>query len=309
MPTSLLRRTAATLALALTVTACGSPGTTPTADAPPPSTTTRPARPTTLVDDTFPIEGGRLRLHCEGEGPSTVLLLAGWDAGGDEAWASVQPSLSQQARVCTYDRFGTGSSDQPATVQTFRSQVSDLHELLEVAGEPGPYVVVGHSFGGAQAVTFAADHREQVAGLLLVDATPTSWPAAVCAVPDDGTPAARSYLELCSVMHDSTRAAERLDVVTAFDLAADIATLGAMPMTVVTATHRTSPGLPPQQLSDLDTAWTTGTERWADLSTCSTVLAVDDTSHYIQIDHPDLILDSIAALLRRPGCGPAPAVP
>ena len=59
-------------------------------------------------------------------------------------------------------------------------------------------MVVGHSFGGAEAVTFASLFADEVTGLVLLDASPTSWPTEVCAVPDDGSDmAAQLALDLC----------------------------------------------------------------------------------------------------------------
>ncbi|WP_436757827.1 alpha/beta fold hydrolase [Streptosporangium sp. V21-05] len=46
----------------------------------------------------------------------------------------------------------------------------ELHEVLEASGEPGPYLIVGHSMGGEIARFYAARHRDQVAGMVLVDA-------------------------------------------------------------------------------------------------------------------------------------------
>lgn len=49
---------------------------------------------------------------------------------------------------------------------------TDLHTLLERAGEAGPYVLVGHSSGGPYVRTFAARYPDQVAGMVLLDAQP-----------------------------------------------------------------------------------------------------------------------------------------
>jgi pimeloyl-ACP methyl ester carboxylesterase len=46
---------------------------------------------------------------------------------------------------------------------------TDLRTLLSQAGEPGPYVLVGHSLGGAYVLDFAARFPAQVAGVVLVD--------------------------------------------------------------------------------------------------------------------------------------------
>ena len=156
MATITLPKALATVALTLTVAACGASNATPAADAPP-STTTTIERPDGLVDELVAIDSGRMHLRCNGSGDTTVLLIAGWGDGG-ESWGAIEPTLAERARVCSYARFGTGTSDPPSTTQTFETQATDLHELLEAAGEPGPYVIVGHSFGGAQAVTFTSQY-------------------------------------------------------------------------------------------------------------------------------------------------------
>jgi alpha-beta hydrolase superfamily lysophospholipase len=43
--------------------------------------------------------------------------------------------------------------------------------LLERGDVPGPYVLAGHSFGGLYVLTFAARYPDEVAGMVLVDAT------------------------------------------------------------------------------------------------------------------------------------------
>ena len=156
------------------------------------STTTTPnaaTRPTTIVDDVVATPNGRMHLSCQGAGDTTAVLIAGFNDDGRN-WSSVTPSLAASTRVCWYSRFGTGDSDQPSTPQTFASQASDLQALLRAAAEPGPYLVVGHSYGGAVAVTFASLFPESVRGLVLIDASPPGWDTATCAVPDDGTEAA-----------------------------------------------------------------------------------------------------------------------
>jgi pimeloyl-ACP methyl ester carboxylesterase len=45
----------------------------------------------------------------------------------------------------------------------------ELHTLLGKAGIEGPYVLVGHSFGGMYMQTYAARYPDEVAGVALVD--------------------------------------------------------------------------------------------------------------------------------------------
>ena len=182
--------------------------------------------------------------------------------------------------------------DPPATTQTFVTQADDLHQLLANAGEQGPYVLVGHSFGGAEAVTFASRYTDEVAGVMLVDASPAAWPDAVCSVP--------AYDAGCTVMHDPDLDPERLDVFEAFAAVAMIDSLGHIPLTVMTAAHRTDPGLDAAELARLDGIWADGVQQWASLSTTSKVVSIEATGHDIQIDRPQVVIDEIRELLDQP---------
>jgi pimeloyl-ACP methyl ester carboxylesterase len=280
----------AVLGLGVTLAGCGS-ASSEASDATAPPTTVAAERPTAPVDDVFEVDGVGFHLHCDGQGDTTVLLIAGWGSGGDEGWSTVRPALVEQARVCTYDRPGTGTSDKPAATQTFETQADDLHAVLDAAGEPGPYIVVGHSFGGAQAVTFTSQHPDEVAGLMLIDASPATWPATACTV--------ASWKALCDVFHDPSLDGERLDVFPAFGAVAAISSLGDVPMTVMPRAHYTYPGLAQDVLTRLDAAWAEGADRWAALSSASTVVPVDDTGHLIQLEQPGLVIDEVEKLLAR----------
>jgi pimeloyl-ACP methyl ester carboxylesterase len=108
-----------------------------------------------------------LYLDCRGEGLPTVVLEAG--SGGDSsAWSAVLDELASTTRTCAYDRAGRGRSD-PAERRTLADAAAELRELLAAAGEAPPYILVAHSLGGAFARVFGADHRDETAGLVLVD--------------------------------------------------------------------------------------------------------------------------------------------
>jgi pimeloyl-ACP methyl ester carboxylesterase len=297
MTTTTITTALASMAIALAASACGGSGTS-TADAArtsvstttiAPETTTSIERPSRLVDELVAIHDGQMHLRCIGSGGTTVLLLAGWDDAGDK-WGALEPAISEHARVCSYSRFGTGVSDAPPSTQTFETQATDLHELLDAAGEPGPYVVLGHSFGGAEAVTFASAYPDEVTGLMLLDASPTTWPDVVCSVP--------AYAGGCAVMHDPTLDPEQVDVFPAFEAVAAITSLGDLPMTVMAAAHRDPHGLSPGELVRLDTSWAEGMEHWAGLSSSSSVVTIEDTGHHIELDQPLLVVDELLELLR-----------
>lgn len=78
---------------------------------------------------------------------------------------------------------------------------------------------------------------------------------------------------------------------------AAISSLGDVPMTVMTAAHRTDPALTQGEIARLDAAWADGVEGWAGLSPASTVVSVQDTGHAIQLDQPALVIEEVARLL------------
>lgn len=110
----------------------------------------------------------KMHLHCVGSGSPTVVVDAGNGSFSLE-WMPVQEALQTTTRVCVYDRAGYGWSEPGPAPRDGAQAVTELHTLLEAAGEPGPFVLVGHSLGGIHARIYAARYPDQVAGLVLVD--------------------------------------------------------------------------------------------------------------------------------------------
>jgi pimeloyl-ACP methyl ester carboxylesterase len=117
------------------------------------------------------IGGYQLHIHCMGEGSPTVILetLSG---GMSPYWAWVQPAVAAHTRVCAYDRAGRAwSQPRPHAAEDPAQQTAlELHTLLEKAGIPGPYILVGHSIGGVYIRRYTGLFPEEVSGVVLVDA-------------------------------------------------------------------------------------------------------------------------------------------
>ena len=153
----------------------------------------KPATSQELVD----IGGGRkMYLKCSGRGSPTVVLVGGLRASADD-WSisdkskpTVFPEVAKFTRVCACDRPGTPVGEKPSRSDpvpqptTAKDAVADLHALLSAAGEAGPYVLVGHSYGGLIVRLYASTYPKEVSGLVLIDAlseglqdaeTPEQW--------------------------------------------------------------------------------------------------------------------------------------
>ncbi|HJQ88413.1 MAG TPA: alpha/beta fold hydrolase [Propionibacteriaceae bacterium] len=118
----------------------------------------------------YDVGGHRLHLDCRGHGSPTVVLSNGLGEVS-ASWSRITAPVAETTRVCAYDRAGQGWSDDAANPQDGVESAKDLHRLLEMAGEHGRYVLVGHSTGGTYAMTYAARYPDQVAGLVLLDSS------------------------------------------------------------------------------------------------------------------------------------------
>jgi len=116
------------------------------------------------------VDGLRMHLVCTGQGSPTVVL----DSGLSNSWLhwyKVQPEVAKFSRVCSYDRAGYGWSDPGPEPRSSLQIAHELKQLLQSAGERGPYVLVGHSMGGYDIRVYAGQYPNDVAGMVLVDAS------------------------------------------------------------------------------------------------------------------------------------------
>jgi pimeloyl-ACP methyl ester carboxylesterase len=118
----------------------------------------------------YDIGGYSIHLNCLGEGQPTVIIDAG--LGDDSSdWMNVQRDASKTTRVCVYDRAGYGWSDNGPKPRNSLRISHELKKLIQKANLNGPFVLVGHSFGGYNMRVFAATYPESIAGMVLVDAS------------------------------------------------------------------------------------------------------------------------------------------
>ncbi|AVR96451.1 alpha/beta fold hydrolase [Pseudoduganella armeniaca] len=112
------------------------------------------------------VPGTRLHVRELGSGPA-LLLVHG--LGGQMAHFTygLARRLADRYRVVVVDRPGSGYSHRHADGAGLRTQAGALAALIDTLGLARP-VVVGHSLGGAVALTLALEHPDRVAGLALL---------------------------------------------------------------------------------------------------------------------------------------------
>ena len=133
--------------------------------------TVRDARAFPPPGEMVDVGGYKMHIVCSGpqnaEGSTVILDHVG--AANTAQWGLVQPEIAKSTRVCAYDRAGFGWSERGLTPRDGRQSMHELHTLLEKAAIPGPYLLVGHSYGANVARLYVAEYPAEVVGMVLVD--------------------------------------------------------------------------------------------------------------------------------------------
>lgn len=280
--------------------------------------------PGQLVD----IGGYRLHLYCTGEsknGSPTVILEQGL-GGTSPAWAWIQPEVAKETRVCSYDRAGLGWSDSApkGTPRDGQEVAKELHTLLQNANIAGPYVMVGHSFGGLYTLVFAHQYVDEVTGVVLLDSShPDQWtsiPAGQALYQSNARSfSVTSILARLGVMRLRTKSQPQLGLpdlqnqeLTAFlsankdwdaqaaEFAATIdldnevreaGSLGDLPLFVLTATDHGGP-------AEMEQLWQGLQNKLTELSTDSVHKVLDGARHESLWADPKYASESVAAIMK-----------
>ncbi len=237
----------------------------------------------------FDIGRRALYLDCRGTGHPTVVLEAG--SGSDSAtWSAVHDDLATTTRTCAYDRAGRGRSD-PIERHTLGDSTTELAELLNVEGEPGPYVLVGHSLGGAYVRVFADANRAHVIGIVLVDTFDPD-------LEDDWIhpllgPLRPEYVARLDGLRDHVSRVDSLDWPASEEQLRQSSVAG-LPIEVLVA-PRYEPRLDQAQNAAIAAAWLAAYE------SLSPGLVRQTTAwgagHNVQIDRPDLVIESVRRIV------------
>lgn len=265
------------------------------------------------------VNGRKMHIDCTGQGSPTVILDSGL---GDTylSWQKVQPEIAKFVQVCSYDRAGIGYSDPSSQPRTSGVIASELHELLQAAHVPPPYVLVGHSMGGYNVRVYAGLYRSEVAGVVLVDAshpdqenrfpselksmegtwnreatfleyaTPFGIPRLLGLCDADAVVRAAE----CNWHSEREKVAEMKSFSQSAAEAASVTSLGDIPLVVLSHDpDKPSAEFPPDLAKSTNEAWEKMQEELARLSTRGSQSIAKNSSHYIQFDRPELVIDAV----------------
>jgi pimeloyl-ACP methyl ester carboxylesterase len=121
------------------------------------------------------VDVGGFSIHVIAEGAQTGRPGVVWFGGGHSSGAvmnHLHRAVRGNVRSILIDRPGTGWSDTGPFPRTTAREAEEVIRALECAGEQGPFVFAGHSFGGLLVANIARRRPDLVASLVLLDPTP-----------------------------------------------------------------------------------------------------------------------------------------
>ncbi len=275
--------------------------------------------PGQLID----VGGYKMHINCTGQGTPTVILDSG--LGNSYApWHKVQLQIAQFVQVCSYDRAGSGYSDSSPHRRTSKDIAEELRALLHSAGVSPPYILVGHSLGGYDVRLYASLYRNEVAGMVLADA---SHPDQQRRLPQAFNDLDKGWLRELEFMEFTApfgiprmlgfcgsdvilRAAECnfhsvREIVAEWNAFPESAaqtaatgSLGDMPLAVLSHDPEVAePEIPADLVKPVNDAFDQMQEELSHLSTRGTRTIAKNSSHYIQGDRPDLVIEAVRKIV------------
>jgi len=248
------------------------------------------------------VGGYSLFVYCVGRGSPTIVIESGLN-GTSNDWERLLPDLRKITRVCVYDRAGLGMSDPSPHPRTSGQMVKELRTLLVNAGIPGPYALVGWSFGGMNVRLYAAQYPADMAGVVLLDSShPDRNVRSLALLPPEtrGEPASLKTLRQWWATDwgipqwnptgiDWKASAEQVRAA---------GSLGDIPLLVITRSPDPrysdwGSDFPEDVALELDRLWQEMQKELVNLSSNSKQIIAKESGHCIHCSQPRLVIDAI----------------
>jgi pimeloyl-ACP methyl ester carboxylesterase len=240
--------------------------------------------------------GYKLNVSEAGSGSPVVVFVAGM--GEDlSTWHGVQPRVAQFSSTLSYDRAGLRKSEPSPAGKSVEHMTTELHSLLAAAKVPPPYVLVGHSLGGAIVQLFAFTYPDEIAGLVLVDPEDGRLLDLLQArMPADQWNTRQKMLDQMLSQASPAQKAEMAESRASGKALAKAVPLAAVPTVLLTGTLKdpSFPGNPLEQDLKLDLQ----KELLATIPKAHHIL-VPSSRHYIQEDAPNLVIEAIREVVNQ----------
>ncbi len=239
---------------------------------------------------------GQFTYYLAGTQKPTVVFESGL---GDDmtSWTKVIDQVAEVAQVFAYNRAGFSGSESKNSARSGAVIVAELKSLLKSAKLAPPYVLVGHSIGGAYMELYAKTYPEDVAGVVLVDPNSSKYPQYCKQAKLDLCEPPSSMPKWATLFFPAAVEGEIIGFRATHSQLNAKQTFPNVPLAVLSATHRD------EMLNGKEKQ---GRELYikmqqdlARLSPRSTFISCDSCSHYIHNDEPNLVINAVKWVLAK----------
>lgn len=248
------------------------------------------------------IGGRRLAVRTVGQGVPTVILEMGLGCPAS-TYNAIAEQIATFTRVVWYDRAGLGHSDPAPIPRTVQDLAVDLHVLLQQVALPGPSVLVGHSMGGHIVRLYREHYPEEVAALVLIDASHEDQRERYLTILP---PQPHTCLDLAHLRHiwesrwvDPRLNDEQIDNLASSALLHSCHHLGDLPLVVLSRGRpvRNPAKYPAGLIEAMEQLWLQMQRELAHLSSQGHHLIARKSGHLIHEDEPALIVEVIQQMV------------
>ncbi len=267
-----------------------------------------------------------IHLYCVGAGSPTVVFEAGLDQLGSLSWDSIQSEVGGFTRACSYDRAGIMWSEPGPRPRDGETIARELGAVLDAAGEEGPFVLVGHTLGGAYIRIFAGQNPDATCGMVLVDSSHPDqltrfagigleieipekqirpvifllshlgmsgrFKGPQYSMPREVYEAEQAFLpESGMAWYDET-----VESPNTLAQAGQYKSLGSIPLIVLASARPTSIQIKGQDVQD---TWLELQQELTLLSNNSEIRLLRESGHYIQFDQPEAVIEAIYTVVQQ----------
>jgi len=247
---------------------------------------------TRQTDSMVSVGNHSLHVVTMGQGENTVIIEAGY-MGELADWRSFATSLAIFSKVVIYSRAGYGKSNLSPTPNTLNDSVADLRMLIKMSKLTGPFIMLGHSYGGLIVRKFAELHPDDVKALVFVEPASESYFKTLREIDPVRTEASRKTMvgRLSGIKLEEYRLMMANYYNTPLDII-EVSSLPDVPVVVLTAAKkRNSKSL--ANTLEARKAWREEHNKLFSRFSVGRHVVTINSGHFIQVDEPELIADAV----------------
>ena len=131
----------------------------------------------TPVGQTVLVNGHKINVYVEGDGPETIVFLSGAGIASPILdFKNLTDSLSKNYKIVVVERAGYGYSDDSNQSRDVMEVLSETRQALSQANVTGPFIILSHSMASLESLAWQEKYPDEVKALVGLDwALPASY--------------------------------------------------------------------------------------------------------------------------------------